>query len=63
MSVNHPLNQAVAFCLIVALSALVASSCASPTPQEGEAEEEVCEHRGWEGAGRKRSIVDNDTGQ
>ena len=49
MSVNHPLNRAVAFCLIVALSALVASSCSSPTPQEGEVEEEVCEHRGWEG--------------
>ena len=49
MSVNHPLNRAVSFCLIVALSALVASSCASPTPQEGEVEEELCEHRGWEG--------------
>ena len=32
---------------VVALSALVASSCASPTPQA--VEEEVCEHRGWEG--------------
>ena len=49
MRFNHPLSRAVALYLIVALSVLVATSCASPTLQEGEVEEEVCEHRGWEG--------------
>ena len=48
MVINLALCQA-ALCLVLALPALFAcsSSSASPTPQE--VEEEVCEHRGWEG--------------
>ncbi len=49
MSFSLTPNRAAASCLIVALSVLVSFSCASPTLQEGEAEEEVCERRGWEG--------------
>ena len=51
MNFSLTLSRAAASCMIATLPALFACSIssASPTPQEVEVNEEVCEHRGWEG--------------